>query len=71
MRNRTITKEGIEKLMAIKELMIRSVNQMENLKIIDFGSDWAIISFALYPCYKEIKKFLDFIDHYLSGDNSK
>jgi len=70
MRGRTITKEGVEKLLKIKGLLLRTLHELENLKVVDVGSDWAMISLAFYPCYKEVTNFVRFIDDYLSDNNS-
>jgi len=71
MRNRTITKKGIDILMNIKALLLKAQLEMENLKVVDVGSDWIMISLSFYPCYREISKFVGFIDDYLSDSDKK
>jgi len=71
MRNRTITKEGIEKLLEIRGLMLKLLGKMENLKVVDIGSDYIMFSLSFYPCYKEIMKFVIFIDDYLSDSKDE
>jgi len=70
MINRTITKQGIEKILKIKRLMKNTLNEMNNLKVTDVGSDWIMFCLVLSPCYEEIGKVIRFINDYLYLDDS-
>jgi len=70
-KNKTITKEGLEKLLEIRGLLLKLLAKMENLKVVDVGSDYVMFSLCFYPCYKEICKFVEFIDDYLSNGAEK
>jgi len=70
MRNKAITKEGIEKLLKIKELSKELLYEMENLKATELKSDWIKISLASIPCHYGVSKFVEFIENYLSNSNN-
>jgi len=64
---RTPTDDSLQRLLFVREQLMKALDAMDDLKIVDFADDWMLVAMDFHHCYRKMREFISTIDSVVSG----